>query len=72
MQMARVLGGIEAQSDLITGRFEVEHAFEQNRIAAFETPTRLPMMLRHRLRFRSTAKSTAPAIFLLLLYHDLC
>jgi iron complex outermembrane receptor protein len=36
---ARVLGGIEAQSDRLTGRVEVEHVFEQNRITPFETPT---------------------------------
>lgn len=36
---ARLLGGLELQSDALTGRVEVEHAFEQNRIAAFETPT---------------------------------
>jgi iron complex outermembrane receptor protein len=36
---ARALGGIEAQGDLITARGEVEHLFEQNSIAAFETPT---------------------------------
>ena len=36
---ARVLGGIEAQGDLITARGEVEHVFEQNRTAPFETPT---------------------------------
>ncbi|MEN2787078.1 TonB-dependent receptor [Sphingomonas qilianensis] len=36
---ARVLGGIEAQGDRLQGRVEVEHVFEQNRIAAFETPT---------------------------------
>jgi iron complex outermembrane receptor protein len=36
---ARVLGGLEAQSDLLTGRVEVEHVFDQNRIAPFETPT---------------------------------
>jgi len=35
----RVLGGIEAQGDRITARGEVEHVFEQTRIAAFETPT---------------------------------
>lgn len=35
----RLLGGIEAQSDTVTGRVEVEHAFEQDRVAAFETPT---------------------------------
>lgn len=36
---ARLLGGLEAQSDQLTGRVEVEHAFVQNRTAAFETPT---------------------------------
>lgn len=36
---ARVLGGIEAQSDRLTARAEVEHVFEQDRIAPFETPT---------------------------------
>ena len=36
---ARLLGGIEAQGDRANARIEVEHAFDQNRIAAFETPT---------------------------------
>jgi iron complex outermembrane receptor protein len=36
---ARVLGGVEAQGDTLSGRVEVEHMFDQNRIAAFETPT---------------------------------
>ena len=36
---ARVLGGVEAQGDLFTARGEVEHVFDQNRIADFETPT---------------------------------
>jgi iron complex outermembrane receptor protein len=35
----RVLGGVEAQGDRITARGEVEHVFDQDRIAAFETPT---------------------------------
>ncbi|MBA17965.1 MAG: TonB-dependent receptor [Sphingomonas sp.] len=35
----RLLGGIEAQSDLFNARVEVEHDFEQTRITAFETPT---------------------------------
>lgn len=35
----RVLGGIEAQSERITGRLEAEHVFVQNRTAAFETRT---------------------------------
>lgn len=36
---ARVLGGLEAQSDRLTGRVEIEHVFPQNRLAAFETRT---------------------------------
>ncbi len=36
----RLLGGLEAQSDRITGRVEVEWVDGQDRIAAFETPTR--------------------------------
>lgn len=35
----RLLGGVEAQSDLLTARAEVEHVFDQDRTAAFETPT---------------------------------
>ena len=37
---ARVLAGLEAQNDAFIARAEVEHLFDQNRIAAFETPTR--------------------------------
>jgi iron complex outermembrane receptor protein len=35
----RLLGGIEAQSDNLDTRVEVEHSFAQRRLAAFETPT---------------------------------
>jgi len=35
----RLLGGVEAQGDKLTGRVEVEHSFRQGRVAAFETPT---------------------------------
>ncbi|WP_404335160.1 TonB-dependent receptor [Sphingomonas sp. MMS12-HWE2-04] len=35
----RLMGGLEAQSDKIDGRVEVEHAFAQDRVAAFETDT---------------------------------
>jgi iron complex outermembrane receptor protein len=35
----RLLGGLEAQGDRTTARVEVEHAFEQDRVAEFETPT---------------------------------
>ncbi|RZM12151.1 MAG: TonB-dependent receptor [Sphingomonas sp.] len=37
---ARILGGVEAQGDRFTLRAEVEHLFDQDRIARFETPTR--------------------------------
>lgn len=36
----RLLGGLEAQSDTITGRVEVEWVDGQDRVAAFETPTK--------------------------------
>jgi iron complex outermembrane receptor protein len=35
----RLLGGVEARSDLLTARGEVEHVFDQDRTAAFETST---------------------------------
>ena len=35
----RLLGGIEAQSDTLQGRIEVEQTFEQDRLAEFETRT---------------------------------
>jgi len=35
----RLLGGLEAQSDRLTGRGEVEWVDGQDRVAAFETPT---------------------------------
>jgi iron complex outermembrane receptor protein len=36
----RVMAGVEAQSDRLTGRLEVERTARQDRLAAFETPTR--------------------------------
>ena len=35
----RLLGGIELQSDAVTGRLEIEHVTAQDRLAAFETRT---------------------------------
>jgi len=35
----RLLGGLEAQSDRVNGRVEVEWVADQDRVAAFETPT---------------------------------
>ena len=36
----RVLGGLSAQSRLVDARVEVEHVTTQNRVSAFETPTK--------------------------------
>jgi iron complex outermembrane receptor protein len=36
---ARILAGLEAHSDRLTGRAEIEHALAQDRIADFETST---------------------------------
>lgn len=36
----RLLGGVEAQSERITGRLEVERVTAQDRLADFETPTK--------------------------------
>jgi iron complex outermembrane receptor protein len=35
----RIMGGLEAQSDALTGRVEVEHSFAQDRVTDFETTT---------------------------------
>ena len=35
----RLLGGVSATSGLLDGRVEVEHSFDQDRVAPFETPT---------------------------------
>ncbi|WP_114953725.1 TonB-dependent receptor [Sphingosinicella terrae] len=35
----RLLGGVEAESEAFDGRVEVEHVFEQDRVAEFETPS---------------------------------
>lgn len=48
----RLLGGIEAQSDQINGRVEVEWVDDQDRIAAFETPTDGYTMVNASVSFR--------------------
>jgi iron complex outermembrane receptor protein len=48
----RLLGGIEAQADRVNGRVEVEWVDDQDRIAAFETPTDGYTMVNASLSFR--------------------
>lgn len=48
----RLLGGIEAQSDRLQGRVEVEWTADQGRVAAFETPTEGFTMVNASLSFQ--------------------
>jgi iron complex outermembrane recepter protein len=48
----RLLGGISATADKYTARVEVEHSFEQDRIADFETPTDSFTLVNASLGFR--------------------
>lgn len=59
---ARVLGGLEAQSEQLNGRVEVEHIFEQNRIAAFETPTADYTMVNASIAFSPFGKSNRTSL----------
>lgn len=59
---ARVLGGLEAQGDTLNARVEVERVFEQNRIAAFETPTAGYTMVNASLGFNPFGNAKATSI----------
>ena len=48
----RVLGGLSAASDSIDAHVEVEHAFRQNKVAAFETATAAYTLVNASLSFR--------------------
>jgi iron complex outermembrane receptor protein len=48
----RLLGGVSATADKFTGRVEVEHSFEQDRVATFETPTDSFTLVNASLAFR--------------------
>jgi iron complex outermembrane receptor protein len=60
----RLLGGIEAQSSLVNGRVEVEWVNDQDRIAAFETPTDGYRMVNASLAFHPFGSSNASTIVL--------
>lgn len=51
----RLLGGLEAQGDRTGARVEVEHVFDQDRTAAFETPTDGYTMVNASLSFKPFA-----------------
>ncbi len=60
----RVLGGIEAQGDTANARLEVEHVFDQNRIAAFETQTNDYTMVNASIGFSPFGKDNKTSILL--------
>lgn len=61
---ARLLGGLEAQSDRLTGRVEVEHAFAQNRTALFETRTDDYTMVNASVSWRPVADNSKFSLLL--------
>jgi iron complex outermembrane recepter protein len=58
----RVLGGVEAQSDMIDARAEAEYTAPQNRIAAFETATEGYTMVNASVAFRPFGRDNATSI----------
>jgi iron complex outermembrane receptor protein len=53
----RLLGGLEAQSDKLDGRVEMEWVADQDRVAAFETPTDGHTLVNASLAWRPWGKS---------------
>lgn len=60
----RVLGGIEAQGDTANARLEVEHVFDQNRLATFETKTNDYTMVNATIGFSPFGKDSKTSILL--------
>ena len=60
----RLLGGIEAESNHLNGRVEVEWVDDQGRTAAFETPTDGYTMVNASLAFHPWGRSNSSAIVL--------
>jgi iron complex outermembrane recepter protein len=60
----RILGGIEAQSDAIDARAEVEYTAPQKRIAAFETPTARFTIVNASIAFKPFGKGNRTSIVL--------
>jgi iron complex outermembrane receptor protein len=60
----RLLGGVEAQSDRLQGRIEVERVAAQNRLADLETPTEGFTLLNASLSFQPLKGSKATSITL--------
>lgn len=60
----RLLGGVEARGDRFAGRVEVEHVFEQDRVAAFETPTDPFTLVNASVSFRPFGRDNPTSLIL--------
>jgi iron complex outermembrane receptor protein len=60
----RLLGGLEAQSDKIDGRVEVEWVADQDRVASFETPTDGHTLVNGSLAWRPWGKARETVLVL--------
>ena len=60
----RLLAGLEAQSDWLNGRVEVEWVDDQKRVAAFETPTDGHTLVNASLAFRPWGKERETVLLL--------
>jgi iron complex outermembrane receptor protein len=60
----RLLGGLEAQSERLDGRVEVEWVDDQKRVAAFETPTDGHTLVNASLAFRPWGKERESVLIL--------
>ena len=60
----RLLGGLEAQSGRFEARVEAEHVFEQDRVAAFETPTDAFTLVNASLTFRPLGRNNPTSLIL--------
>ncbi|HTH26949.1 MAG TPA: TonB-dependent receptor [Sphingobium sp.] len=61
---ARLLGGMEAQSERLTGRIEVEHVFDQDRVTPFETATQGYTMVNASVSFKPVAGNDKVSLLL--------
>lgn len=59
----RLLGGLEAQSDMFDARAEVEWTADQNRIASFETPTDGFTLVNASVAWRPWGRSNGSSFF---------
>lgn len=60
----RILGGLEAQSDHVDGRIEVEWSDDQDRVSAFETPTDSHTLVNASVAWRPWGKENPTSLIL--------